>query len=137
MTTTQLKCITPLETPLPPPATGEVLTEAQWTTLLAIADTIIPSIEVSTSPSKQKLSIQASEYTNAVEAITHGSPEDKSTVIPHSYLQENASSIPGFKELLRRTLSDYVREDARRGIRVILSALKYGFLMEFLLLILI
>jgi len=43
MTSTTLADYTLLDAPLPPPREGDALTASQWTTLLAIADTIIPS----------------------------------------------------------------------------------------------
>lgn len=125
MTTTQLKLIAPLDTPLPPPPEGEALSESQWATLMAIADTVIPTIEVSSTPSTRNLCIQASDYATAVAAINKRVPSGTVEEMPQSYLRENASSIPGFKELLRRTIGDYMREDAKKGIRVILSALEY------------
>jgi hypothetical protein len=124
MTTAQLNLIAPLDSPLPPPAEGEVLTDSQWTTLMAIADTVVPAIEVSSTPSAKNLSLQASDYAVAAEKLKKRLPSEVNTELPHQYLHENASSIPGFKELLRRTIGDYVREDARKGIRVVLSALE-------------
>lgn len=124
MTSTQLNLIAPLDAPLPPPLEGEVFTAAQWITLMAIADTVIPAIEVSSAPSKSRLCVQASEYMNAISAVKRGVAAEADDQLPQAYLQENASSVPGFQELLRRTLGDFVREDARKGIRVILSALE-------------
>ena len=124
MTSTQLNLIAPLDTPLPPPAEGQVLTDSQWTTLMAIADTIVPSIEVSSALSKHKLCIQASEYASAIENIKSGKRPEVEANVSQEYLYESASSIPGFKELLQRTLGDYLREDSRKGIRVVLSALE-------------
>ena len=124
MTSTQLKLIAPLDTPLPPLPEGEALSESQWITLMAIADTVIPAIEVSSTQSTKCLCLQASDYATAVEAIKKRVPSGTDDELPQSYLRENASSIPGFKELLRRTLGDYFREDAKKGIRVILSALE-------------
>lgn len=91
---------------------------------MAITDTIVPSIEVSSALSEEKLCIQAYEYTNAIESVRSGVHPDGKANLSQAYLQEKASSVPGFRELLRRTLGNYVREDARKGIRVILSALK-------------
>ena len=72
------------------------------------------------------LRIEASEYTVAVEKLKESIPSDVDTDadIPRLYLNENASSIPAFKELVHRTLGDYVRDDARKGIALILSALE-------------
>ena len=124
MTTIQLKFITPLDAPLPAPPVGEVLTEAQWTTLFAIADTIVPAIKVSSTPSVHTLYVQASEYATTVDTIKQGIQAETNADLPQTYLRESASSIPAFRESLRRILGEYVREDARKGFRVILSALE-------------
>ena len=124
MTSTQLNFIAPLDTPLPPPPEGQVLTESQWTTLMAIADAVIPSIEVSSSLSNSSLCLAPSEYASAVETIARRLPAQTDPNLTQRFLQENASSVPGFRELLQRILGDSLREDARKGIRVILSALE-------------
>ena len=124
MTNTELNGLAPFDSPLPPPPEGDVLTASQWTTLMAIADTIIPSITVSTTPSINNLPVPASEYTTAISKIKETLPAGATDDVPHKYLKENASSTPGFKETLHRQLGEYVRQDALKGIRVILSALE-------------
>ena len=126
MTSTELDILAPLDTPLPPPPQGEVLTEVQWCTLMAIADAIIPAFTVSTAPSNSydQLSIQASEYAKAVQQIEKSIPSASKGKVAQRYLQENASSTPGFKDSIHRQLGHYVREDAIKGIRVVLSALE-------------
>ena len=124
MTSTQLNLIAPLDTPLPPPPDGQVLSESQWTTLMAIADAIIPSLQVSSTLSNSSLCIDPSEYMSAVKTITERLPAETDPGLTETFLQENASSVPGFRELLQRTLGEYMREDARKGIRVILTALE-------------
>ncbi len=91
---------------------------------MAIADAIIPSIEVSSTPSTRKLAIQTSEYASAIERTQQLIPVSAPTETAQSFLQENASSTPGFKESIHRQLGHYLREDAVKGIRVILSALE-------------
>ncbi len=91
---------------------------------MAIADAIIPSIEVSSTPSARKLAIQTSEYASAIERTQQLIPVSAPTETAQSFLQENASSTPGFKESIHRQLGHYLREDAVKGIRVILSALE-------------
>ncbi|KAL9102395.1 MAG: hypothetical protein Q9163_002461 [Psora crenata] len=132
MTTTQLNLIAPLESPLPPPREGEVLTDSQWTTLMAIADTIVPSIEAASSSSSEgplpnSLTVPPSEYAGAVEAVKRRLLLQTDPELPARYFQETASSIPAFRALLQRTLRDFLREEARKGIRVILSALDTSF----------
>ncbi|KAL8687749.1 MAG: hypothetical protein Q9224_005060 [Gallowayella concinna] len=123
MTSTQLNLIAPLDAPLPPLPEGEVLTSSQWTTLLAIADTIVPAIEASSAYSPDKLSVQPSEYTTAIQKIQTVIPESAAPDAAQRYLAEKASSTPGFRDLFQRILGHYMREDAVKGIRVVLSAL--------------
>lgn len=124
MTTQQLSLIAPLASPLPPPPEGEVLTQAQWTTLLAIGDAIIPSIGPSNTTLPNTLALEATEYSSAISKIESTLPENAPSDIAHRYLAESASATPGMRELLHRMLSDYVRTDARKGVCVVLSALE-------------
>lgn len=124
MTSTELTIIAPLDAPLPPVPEGDVLTPSQWDTLLAIADTIVPALEVSSVPSLKSLSVQPSDYTTAVRTIQNNIPANASADAAQKYLAETASSAPGFKDLFHRILGNYMREDALKGIRVILSALE-------------
>lgn len=123
MASQELCLIAPLESPLPPLATGEVLTESQWTTLMAIGDTIIPFVAASSALSTTKLSVPESDYTAAVDQLKE-LPAKPQAGLYRKYLEENASSIPGIRETIQRLLSDYMPEDARKGFRVILSALE-------------
>ncbi|KAI4184359.1 MAG: hypothetical protein L6R41_004794 [Letrouitia leprolyta] len=123
MANAELNLIAPLDSPLPAPPEGEILTQSQWTTLLAIADTFVPSITVSSTKSRDALSLDQSEYDDAVNQIRKTAPNDISSDAVHRYLAESASSTPRFKELVQRTFGDYMRGDALKGIRVILSAL--------------
>ena len=124
MTSTQLDLIAPLDTPLPPPPDGQTLTESQWITLMAIADAVIPSIKVSSTLLTNSLCLAASEYASAAATITKRLPPHTDPDLTQRFLEESASSVPGFREVIQRTLGDYVREDARKGMRVILSALE-------------
>lgn len=124
MTSTELNLIAPLDSPLPPPPDGDVFTPSQWATLLAIADTIVPAIEASSTHSVNNLSIQPSEYTTAVQKIQNVVPDKTSPDAVQRYLAEKGSAAPGFKELIHRTFGDYMRDDAVKGLRVILSTLE-------------
>lgn len=124
MTSQALNLFAPLASPLPPPPSGEVLTESQWITLLAIGDTFIPSIETSPDPSITKLSLPENEYTAAVSKLEKVQAANTGGGIIQKYLEENVSSMPGFKEALHRLLGEYLQADARKGIRAILTALE-------------
>ena len=124
MTSTQLSLISPLEAPLPPPRGGEALTDSQWTTLMAIADTIIPAIQVSSAQSLDSLSVPASEYATITETVKTRLPPNADGHLLQEYFRENPSSIPAFKVLLQRMITDFLRDEARKGIKVILSTLE-------------
>ncbi|KAL8966566.1 MAG: hypothetical protein Q9183_003313, partial [Haloplaca sp. 2 TL-2023] len=123
MASTELNLIAPLDSPLPPPPEGEVLSASQWETFLAIADTLVPAIEAISTPSLHSLTVEPSEYATAIEKIQKVLPAKAAPHAAEKYLAEKASSAPGFKELIHRTFGDYMREDALKGIRVILSTL--------------
>lgn len=91
---------------------------------MAIGDTFIPSIERSSDPSITKLSVPQNEYTAAVNSLEKVLVSNPEGGIIQTYLEENASSTPGFKEALHRLLGENLQEDALKGIRAILSALE-------------
>ena len=113
MTTQQMSLIAPLASPLPPLPEGEALTNSQWTTLMAIGDTILPNIESSTDG-----------YHTIVNRLQNSASRDVDSVAVSSYFSESASSLPELRACLQRVLSKNVRQDAKKGISVILSALK-------------
>lgn len=90
---------------------------------MAIGDTIIPFVAASSASSTTKLSVEESEYTAAVDTLKE-LPAESQAGLHQKYLEENASSIPGIREAIQRLLSDYMPEDARKGLRVILSTLE-------------
>ena len=124
MTTQQLASIAPLASPLPPPPEGDVLTESQWITLMAIGDAIIPAIEVSSELSHNALALQPAEYTTITGNLQGTLPADTDENLVREYLAENPSSVAGVKEQLHRILSSYISPGARKGISLILSVLE-------------
>lgn len=93
---------------------------------MAIGDTFIPSIERSSysDPSITKLFVPQNEYTVAVNSLEEALVSNPEGGIIQTYLEENASSTPGFKEALHRFLGENLQDDARKVIRAILSALE-------------
>lgn len=124
MATQNLAVIAPLDTPRPALPVGEFLTDAQWTTLMAIGDAVIPSIVASSVHSTTALAIETSKYASATSTLVQGQSSTAQADVPRQYLEENASSIPNIKEALQRFLGEYIDENARKGIRVVLSALE-------------
>ena len=92
---------------------------------MAIADATIPSIEISSSPNTtNRLSVPASVFATAVDEVNGALPAGADPDLAEKYLKEHASSVEGFKNLLRRVLGEYINQDARKGISVVLSALE-------------
>ena len=126
MTTTaaQAALIDPLEIPVSSPTPGNALTQSQWATLLAIADTVIPSISTDSAQASSKFLITGAEYDAARSPLEERCLAKGKEVTVNDYLEECPSSLPAFQALLSRTVNVYLREDAKKGLRVLLSALK-------------
>lgn len=129
MTTTALKVVAPLAAALPDPPQDQYFTDAQWTTLMALMDTIIPSVKrESVSGSKPTIGeehIPDVIYSALAHQVQRTMTKPPTDVQLDEYLAEKPSDIPEFQDLLKRTLVQYAREDARKGFSFLLSGLKY------------
>lgn len=128
MTSKVIEVVGHLPTLLPDGPEESPFTEANWITLLAIMDTVIPSI----ARGKSTSSIELNQRTISEEEYQTTAAHLKETVVdpPNAkdldeFLAERASDIPGFQQLLKRSLVFYAPQDARKGLGFILSALKY------------
>lgn len=115
--------LAPLLTPLPPLPPGEVFTPEQWTTLISILDTFIPSITNSQSESASKLCVGAAEYAESTKAVQDFLPPSIDQSIIASYLSESISSLPDCRDSIHRCFAQYVPADQAKGLRLILSGL--------------
>lgn len=119
----------PLVAPLPSPPPDEVLTPDQWATLLSILDTFIPSITSSEREGldTSKLAVPDSDYSSATSAIAALLPttigEHSKADLIQTYLSETASSVPGFKAQVHRTLGHYTPPNPLASLVKILSLL--------------
>ncbi|KAL1959481.1 hypothetical protein VTO42DRAFT_1926 [Malbranchea cinnamomea] len=114
------------ESPLPPvPPADTVLTDVQWETLLAIADTIIPSIVPKSSPSSSKThhKLDYEDYDNAKRYLQFGSTSKDAAENAAALLAENATSIPGFKDAFCRIIAYNIPPENARGLSLVLSGL--------------
>ncbi|KAL5326810.1 hypothetical protein ACEPPN_004499 [Leptodophora sp. 'Broadleaf-Isolate-01'] len=126
MTSKVIEVVGHLPTLLPDGPEESPFTEANWITLLAIMDTVIPSI----ARGKSTSSIELNQRTISEEEYQTTAAHLKETVVdpPNAkdldeFLAERASDIPGFQQLLKRSLVFYAPQDARKGLGFILSAL--------------
>ncbi|KAG4417883.1 hypothetical protein IFR04_008937 [Cadophora malorum] len=126
MTSTALKVVAPLTAPLPDGPVGNYYNETQWKTLMALMDTVIPSIKRESAGSTSTLDeelIPDTLYSTAIHQIQRLVPNSASEVEIDEFLAEKPSDNPEFHELVKRTLMQYSREDARKGFSFLLSGL--------------
>lgn len=120
---------TPLTAPLPPLNTAQIFTDQQWQTLLALADTVIPTIRAREAPhSSSDKVVAASELDKAVASLTDSIPGPDAKQLAIRYLEERPSANPLFKEAIQRLFSDFVHDEGKNGMSLILNALKYTLL---------
>ncbi|KAI2008622.1 hypothetical protein LOZ39_005588 [Ophidiomyces ophidiicola] len=113
------------DSPLPPdPECHTVFNPPQWTTLLSIADTIIPSIRRAKSavPARHQVVADPS-YDAGISQLVGPLNDPDRTALAENYLEENAVALPGFKQGLCRTIALYVPPNTRQELLKLLSLL--------------
>lgn len=121
--------VSPKSSPLPPLPAENPLTPAQWKTLLAIADAVIPAIKpVSTANAGTEIAVDDNEYSKAVSVLRGLTPEDDpdADTAAKEYLANNASSSPAFQLELHRVLAMYMPQDVKRQLTTVLNVLEYA-----------
>jgi hypothetical protein len=126
MATTEVEALAPLATPPPDGPTKLPFSGLQWTTLLAIMDTVIPSIRRETTINNKvnQLTISDIEYNQTVHHLKKTLVNSPTSESLDEYLDEKPSDNPRFLALLQRTLSTFARDDAKQGLSLILTTLK-------------
>ncbi|KAJ5671500.1 long chain fatty alcohol oxidase [Penicillium longicatenatum] len=119
----EMSSYTPLEAAIPPVPTNEILTDLQWETLLALADTVIPSVRVSGDASSSQKAVTDSQFESAVSKLAVNIKASNATDVARAYLQEDVSSLQGFRDGLQCLFANDVHEEGRKGLCMILDAL--------------
>ena len=118
---------TVLASPLPPPPEGDPLTTVQWTTFLAIADTVIASVQPATSANNlDQRCVPEHEYQDAIGDYRSSVTDRVDDAALESFFGEKLTDVDVLRPLLRRIMLDYVKPDAMRGIVIFLDLLKYA-----------
>ena len=127
MTTRQIELLAPLASPLPDLPPGDSFSEGQWAILMAIMDTVIPSLrrETRTSDEIKQLAVSDFQYNTIVGRFKKTAVDPPSTEALDEYLDERPSANPRFQSLLKRYLGHYAPVDAKKGLSFVLSTLKY------------
>ncbi len=120
--------IAPRVVPLPDPPTGDCFTEAQWTTLFSIMDTVIPSLQRESAGtellSQSSGLLPDEEYDTMIDNLKKTLLSNPTDAQLDEYLSEKPSANPEFQELLKRSLLHFSREEARKKLAFLMSALK-------------
>jgi hypothetical protein len=126
MTTRQMELLAPLASPLPDLPPGDPFNEEQWAILMAIMDTVVPSIRKEKTPSDkiQQLTVSDAQYNTAVDHLKKTVCNPPTSQDLDEYLDERPSANPRFQSLLKRSLGQYAPEEAKKGLSFILTALK-------------
>jgi hypothetical protein len=116
-----------LASPLPPPPGGDPLTTLQWTTFLAIADTVIASVRPAMGTSNlNERCVPEHEYQNAVGDYRRSVADAVDDAVLEKFFGEKLTDVDVFQPLLRRIMLEYVKPDAVRGMAIFLDLLKYA-----------
>jgi hypothetical protein len=118
--------LAPLAVALPDPPNEQFFTDEQWRTLMAIMDTVIPSIrrESMSGHEVDKLTVRDVEFTAAMDHLKKNVVDAPDSEALQEYLAERPSDNAAFQDMLRRSLVQYSPEDARKGLAFVLSTLK-------------
>ncbi|KAF2845700.1 long chain fatty alcohol oxidase [Plenodomus tracheiphilus IPT5] len=118
--------VSPKATPLPPLPPDDPLTPAQWKTLLAILDAVVPAIKpASTANPQNELAVPDIEYSTAVSRLKGLVPNDDVDAedAVKEYLEDYASKNPLFRQQLQRLFGVYMPHSQRKELCMVLSVL--------------
>ncbi|KAJ5100094.1 hypothetical protein N7532_007095 [Penicillium argentinense] len=109
---------------LPPAPDHKFWSEQQWTTLFALADTVIPSIRTAaTVRSSADKVISTGEWDTAVTKLSGLITSADGAELAKEYLEEDVSSNPTFRATVQRIIGNHVHEEGKNGLGLILNAL--------------
>ncbi|KAF1837438.1 long chain fatty alcohol oxidase [Decorospora gaudefroyi] len=118
--------VSPKATPLPPLPSEDPLTPAQWKTILAIADAVIPALKpTSTSKAVTDIAVPDAVYSTAITKLGVLSLEadDDADNAAKEYLESNASQDPAFRAELQRVFAMYMPDSQKKELRMLLNVL--------------
>ncbi|KAL4788925.1 hypothetical protein BDV19DRAFT_44404 [Aspergillus venezuelensis] len=120
----QLVSFTPLIAPLPPVSNEQVFSDIQWKTLLSLADTIIPSVRSPRARKSRSTKVVPQQKLDAaLESLKASIPGPDADTLASQYLEENLTSIPEVRHALQRLFTQYVHQEGKNGLSMILTAL--------------
>ncbi|KAJ0418552.1 hypothetical protein BJY00DRAFT_178063 [Aspergillus carlsbadensis] len=120
----ELVSFSPSVAPLAPVSTEQVFSDLQWKTLLSLADTVIPSVRGPRArKSRSTKVVPQAKLDVALETLKAGIPGPDAGNLATQYLEENLTSIPEVRQALQRLFTEYVHQEGRNGLSMVLTAL--------------
>jgi hypothetical protein len=117
--------ILPIPSLLPDGPDEEPFTAAQWTMLMAIMDTVIQSIGHEPAETKSTSNTVSEEaYDAAINDIKNTIAEAPGAKALDEYMDEKASDITAFRDMLKRAFGQALPPDARKKLGFILGVLE-------------
>ena len=120
----------PIEVPRRPvavDAADDVFTPTQWTLLMSLLDTAIPSITAEISKEgkedAQRLCVDNEAYDKCTRSLRARLPPSTDPAIISTYLVESIASIPDVQPLIRQMFTFNVSPEQLKGFRFVLSGL--------------
>ena len=110
--------------PLPPLPQADVLTPEQWSILTAIADTVVPSLTPLEGNRLLQHPLRSDIYAASRKRLEQLAQLREDDGLVASYLGESATSQLEFRHSISRLVNSYLHEEARKGLLLILNALK-------------
>jgi hypothetical protein len=116
--------VSPKASTLPALPSEDPLTAAQWKTLLAIAETIIPAVRpASTARGKAEIVVTDNEYSAVVSKLQGLTPDPDGEAAAKALLHDNPALDPVFREELRRVIALTLPHSAKKDLSMILNIL--------------
>ncbi|KAL1598803.1 hypothetical protein SLS60_007945 [Paraconiothyrium brasiliense] len=116
--------VSPKATTLPPLPAEDPLTPAQWRTLLAIAETIVPAVKPSaTARGRTEIVVTDNEYSAIVSRLKGLTPDLDGEEAAKAVLDDNPALDPVFREELRRVIALTLPQSNRKDLSIILNIL--------------
>jgi hypothetical protein len=123
--TLSLSKYTPKPSPVADLPTTDPLTQDQWRTILAFADTVVPCIRPIGSARKGiDLALPENDYAATLSKVEQYASFSGNPDLATQYLSERPSESQAFKDNLYRLLALYCPDDLRQQLTLGLTLLK-------------
>ncbi|KAJ4288425.1 hypothetical protein N0V90_011660 [Kalmusia sp. IMI 367209] len=116
--------VSPKATTLPPIPSEDPLTPAQWKTLLAIAETVIPAVKpIAIARSRTEIVATDNEYSATISTLKSLTPDPDGEAAAKALLDDSAVSSPVFRDELRRVVALVLPQSNRKELAMVLNIL--------------